>query len=130
MNQIKLQKSSFECRHVTTDWTELKREIIFYHKSWKTFHVFDISSFDSKNVCSAKFRQRCLSKVINNTDRLFYWRWKLIQYTGFHFEDKTSITNYFYSLHKKGSSPSRISSVNVTKSAVSFRFVHIYWRNP
>ena len=58
------------------------------------------SSFDSKNVCNAEFRQRCMSKVINNTDRLFYWRWKLIQYTGFHFEDKTSVTNYFDSLHK------------------------------
>ena len=33
------------------------------------------------------------------------------------------------SLHKKWSFPLRISSVNVTKPAVSFVFGHIYWRN-
>ena len=35
-----------------------------------------------------------------------------------------------YLLHKKWSFPLRISSVNVTKSAASSRFNHIYWRNP
>ena len=35
-----------------------------------------------------------------------------------------------YSLHKKWSFPLRIFSVNVTKSAVSCEFGHIYWRNP
>ena len=34
------------------------------------------------------------------------------------------------SLHKKWSFPLRISSVNVTKSAVSCGFGQIYWRNP
>ena len=34
------------------------------------------------------------------------------------------------SLHKKWSFPLRISLVNVTKSAVSCGFGHIYWRNP
>ena len=33
-------------------------------------------------------------------------------------------------LYKKCSFPLRISSVNGTRSAVSFRFSHIYWRNP
>ena len=33
-------------------------------------------------------------------------------------------------LHKKQSFSLRISSVNVTKSAVSCGFGHIYWRNP
>ena len=33
-------------------------------------------------------------------------------------------------LHKKWISLSRISSVNVTNTAVSCRFGHIYWRNP
>ena len=33
-------------------------------------------------------------------------------------------------LHKKRSFPLRISSVNVTKFAVSCGFGHIYWRNP
>ena len=33
-------------------------------------------------------------------------------------------------LRKKWSFPLRISSVNVTKSADSCGFVHIYWRNP
>ena len=33
-------------------------------------------------------------------------------------------------LHKKWSSPLRISSVNVTKSAGNCGFSHIYWRNP
>ena len=36
----------------------------------------------------------------------------------------------FVSLYKKWSFPFRISSVNVTKSAVSCGFGHIYWRNP
>ena len=36
----------------------------------------------------------------------------------------------FQSLHKKLSSPLRISSVNVIKSAGNCRFGHIYWRNP
>ena len=35
-----------------------------------------------------------------------------------------------WSLHKKWSFPLRISSVNVTKSAASCGFGHIYWRNP
>ena len=34
------------------------------------------------------------------------------------------------SLHKKWSFPSRISLINVTKSAVFCGFSHIYWRNP
>ena len=33
-------------------------------------------------------------------------------------------------LHKKWSFPSKISSANVTTSAVSYGFSHIYWRNP
>ena len=33
-------------------------------------------------------------------------------------------------LHKKWSFPLKIFSVNVTKSAVSCGFCHIYWRNP
>ena len=33
-------------------------------------------------------------------------------------------------LHKKWNFPLRISSVNVTKSAVSYEFGHIYWINP
>ena len=36
----------------------------------------------------------------------------------------------YISLHKKWSFPLRISSVNLTKSAVSCGFGHIYWRNP
>ena len=34
------------------------------------------------------------------------------------------------SLHKKWCFPLRISAINVTKSAVSCGFGHIYWRNP
>ena len=34
------------------------------------------------------------------------------------------------SLHKKWSFPLRISSVNMTKSAVYCEYGHIYWRNP
>ena len=33
-------------------------------------------------------------------------------------------------MDKKGSFPLRISSINVTKCAVSCGFGHIYWRNP
>ena len=36
----------------------------------------------------------------------------------------------FFSLHEKSSLPLRISLVNVTKSAVSSGFSHIYRRNP
>ena len=38
--------------------------------------------------------------------------------------------SYESSLQKIWSFPLRISSVTVTKSAVSCRFGHIYWRNP
>ena len=40
------------------------------------------------------------------------------------------ITLLLVSLHKKWSFPLRISSVNVTKSAVFYGFGHIYWWNP
>ena len=63
--------------------------------------------------------------------RKFYWfylfmrlLWIILQYAEarhFSLEDKT--------LHKKWSFPLLISSVNVTKSAVSCGFGHIYWRN-
>ena len=36
----------------------------------------------------------------------------------------------YTTLHKKWSFPLRVSSVNVTKSAVACGFGHIYWRNP
>ena len=50
------------------------------------------------------------------------WKFKLIMQVNHY---KTSIT-----VQKKWSFPLRISSVNVTKSAVSWGFDHIYWRNP
>ena len=40
------------------------------------------------------------------------------------------LVTYEQSLHKKWSFPLRISSINVTESAVSCEFSHIYWRNP
>ena len=40
------------------------------------------------------------------------------------------VVNSKQPLHKKWSFPLRISSVNVTKSAVSCGYGHIYWRNP
>ena len=46
---------------------------------------------------------------------------------------KTTTTSYVfcrYALHKKWSFSLKISSVNVTKSAVFFEFGQIYWRNP
>ena len=49
-----------------------------------------------------------------------------------HFSDK-SFNKWLgknMSLQKKWSFPLSVSSVNVTKSAVSFGFGHIYWRNP
>ena len=42
---------------------------------------------------------------------------------------KKSSRFHWQTLHKKWSFPSRISSVNETKSAVSCGFGHIYWRN-
>ena len=41
---------------------------------------------------------------------------------------RSSVSYNLGTLHKKWSFPLRISSVNVTKSAVSCRFGHIYWR--
>ena len=50
------------------------------------------------------------------------------------FWEKISPKNIYHlrsdSLHKKWSFPVRISSVYVTKPAVSCVFGHIYWRNP
>ena len=44
--------------------------------------------------------------------------------------DPPRTAHYIDSLHKEWSFPLRISSVNVTKSAVSCGFGHIYWSNP
>ena len=41
----------------------------------------------------------------------------------------SKISKQYLTLHKKWSFPSKISSVNVTKSAFSYGFGHIYWRN-
>ena len=43
---------------------------------------------------------------------------------------RSSYPEALRTLHKKWSFPLRISSVNVTKSAVSCGFGHLYWRNP
>ena len=63
------------------------------------------------------------SKTIDNKDilerRLALWRSK-----------KGLVIQIQLTLHKKWSFPIRISSVNVTKSAVSCWFGYIYWRNP
>ena len=40
------------------------------------------------------------------------------------------LVTYEQSLHKKWSFSLRISSLNVSESAVSCEFSHIYWRNP
>ena len=62
------------------------------------------------------------SKTIDNKDilerRLALWRSK-----------KGLVIQIQLTLHKKWSFPIRISTVNVTKSAVSCWFGYIYWRN-
>ena len=45
-------------------------------------------------------------------------------------DDRTYLSIIIQTLHKKWSFPLRISSVNKTKSAVSYGFGHIYSRNP
>ena len=55
------------------------------------------------------------------------WLRNLLLYS--HWAD-ISAHSEIYPLHKKWSFPCRISSVNVTKSAVFCGFGHIYWRKP
>ena len=43
---------------------------------------------------------------------------------------KENLAHTLLTLHKKWSFPLRISSVHVTKSAVSCGFGHIYWKSP
>ena len=68
-----------------------------------------------------------------------YWRLGSLNLNFFFEASKYTFNNiirhYFplyehLTLHKKWSFPLRISSVNVTKSAASCGFGHIYWRNP
>ena len=73
------------------------------------------------------------------TEKFLFWsfRWWEIWYL---FQSKIWWKDYIYlvflsfpwysTLHKKWSFPLRIYSVNVTKSAVSCGFSHIYWKNP
>ena len=64
----------------------------------------------------------------------FYCKCKIILCSSFvkyhHCFERHNNTKALWQCTKKWSFPLRISSVNVTKSAVSCGFGHIYWRNP
>ena len=60
--------------------------------------------------------------------RLDVWQWGCIVHSIFTSLKERSILSP--TLHKKWSFPLRISSANMTKSAVSCRFGYTYWRNP
>ena len=65
-------------------------------------------------------------KVLNSSKVTSYTR----MYKTFHIWFSLHIFVDLITLHKKWSFPLMISSVNVTKSAVSWGFGHIYGRNP
>ena len=70
----------------------------------------------------------------------YFWIWLFVTFCFIKFNAKVSLKSsgegWLFSaevrskMHKKWKFPLRISSVNMTKSAVSCGFSHIYWRNP
>ena len=89
------------------------------------------TSYFLQQATSATSNEQILQRVMSNkwivTPPFFMKFWHKE-----HFSDK-SFNKWLgknMSLQKKWSFPLSVSSVNVTKSAVSFGFGHIYWRNP
>ena len=90
----------------------------------------------------AKYPNPILSRFIGNENTVkdyFYFAEDFFSYEYNLYIASVDVESLFTSipldktiktLHKKRSFPLRISSVNVTKSAVSCDFGQIYWRNP
>ena len=94
-------------------------------------------SQDIKQLYIFTFRKtestrKAISSVCSNVYVLYIFSVAQINiFTNFPwFQLAKMILNPINALHKKWGLPLRISSVNVTKSAVSCVFGHIYWRNP
>ena len=88
----------------------MRARIIFFSKSFNKTRREIFQDMTSPVVYSSS---RCASKSI------------------YYAKTTTCFTDpLLHSLHKKWSFPLRISTVNVTKSAVSCGFGHIHWRNP
>ena len=86
-------------------------------KSWKTvlFYIFSYVLLGAELVFIIK----------NGNFQAFFYREKEL----YQWLLRIMLVTYEQSLHKKWSFPLRISSINVTESAVSCEFSHIYWRN-
>ena len=79
------------------------------------FACFDLAHSDSKDLVKKTISDKILK------DRV-YENARNRKYDGYQ--------RALATLRKKWSFPLRVSSVNVTKSAVSCGFGHIYWKNP
>ena len=80
---------------------------------------------DCVTTCIFGFHHKQCASIKKKFTFVRFSYWVIIGFDEF-FKDKTRLLP----LHKKWTFPLRISSVNVTKSAVSCGFGHICWRNP
>ena len=98
--------------HFQTDFLKLSRELASFNFLFDDYNHFLFDSIKVSLIISIASSWICLWSI--ETDPSFC---------------KSSSNEKHLPLHKKRSFPLRISSVNVTKSAVSCKFGHIYWRN-
>ena len=106
----------------------LLRHIEIYWGIIKVYSGF--TEVYSEPLVSLAYWQTCLipSSVMFRTGGIFKALWNFDEAYSERCHSQNKL--FKHSLHKKWSFPLRISSVNVTKSAVSCGFDHIYWRNP
>ena len=79
-----------------------------------------------------KIVQMVTNRTTHHKQVFMFQRFETVHFHPFQEVNPFFFPSFFirFSLHTKWSFPLRISSVNVTKSAVSCGFGHIYWRNP
>ena len=124
------------CRNAKKDSNRPKytsRFFIFYLKKKTTHKPLKVAAAKHpfvQCVCYP-FVQCVWYKLLRRMFSILCDNWKTVPFVKVYRYSETlkGHVAVFFALHKKWSSPLKISPVNVTKSAVSCRFGHIYWRN-
>ena len=109
---LKIRRNLYQTTSLSCSEVQSQRIKVNGLHSW-CFYVFSkrAAIFGSHNIPFLTYGMKCILSYMV-------------------FSTRSEISTKFQSLHKKWSFPLRNSSVNVTKSAVSRGFGHIYWRNP
>ena len=105
-------------------------------ESFPNSHIYNVVStlinvvklqVENNNGSSKLFNVVNFNVDIHNVVSTLIWRCPTLCR---HINLTTTLKQRWKPLHKKWSFPLKISSVNVTKYAVTCGFGHIYWRNP